>query len=189
MRFLGGKLRSRVSLVQGLDVLEVTRRGDLAASRRNAGGVFTKAEYWADYLRPLGSGFSLELATRGQVSDRPLLSSEEIGLGGQQFLRAFDYREASGDQGAAGSAELRFDLPDLPRPVYRVQVYAYADGGRVHDLQSTRLPQGLASAGFGLRVHLRSGFRAGAEIGMPLTRGIGEAEPDPPFSFSISNVF
>lgn len=189
MQFAGGKLRSRVSVVRGLDLLGATRRGDPDASRSNAGGEFTKVEYWADYLRPLGGGFSVELATRGQLADRPLLSSEEMGLGGQQFLRAFDYREASGDQGAAGSVELRFDLDDLPAALRRTQIYAYADGGRVHDLQSTRRPEGLASAGLGLRVHLRGGFRASGEVGMPLTDSSYDADPEPRFSFSIGKSF
>ena len=188
-RPLGGRGRGRLTGVQGLDLLGATARGDPLASRRDAGGVFTKLEAWADWVRPLGSGFSLELATRAQISNRPLLSSEEIGLGGRQFLRAFDYREASGDEGAAGSAELRFDLRDLPSPARRAQFYAYLDGGRVRDIGTGRGFEELASAGGGVRLFLRHGFEAGVEVGVPLTRGLFDREPDPRVSFSLSADF
>lgn len=188
-RFAGGKVRLRIAGISGLDLFGATERGDALASRVNAGGVFTKFEYWADYARRLGGGFSVELATRGQLSDRPLLSSEELGLGGRQFLRGFDYREVSGDDGAAASAELRFDMSGLPRQLRQVQLYSFVDGGRVRDLSSTRPAQELASAGFGLRVHTRGNIEANGEIGIPLTDGVFDRDPDPRLSFSLGIRF
>jgi hemolysin activation/secretion protein len=188
-RIGNGRIRGRLSLIQGLDLFDATDIGDPLASRADASGVFTKMEVWAEYWRSLGGGFSMELSARSQAADGPLLSSEEMGLGGPQFLRAFDYREVSGDEGSAASAELRFDIKDVARPISNVQLYAYADGGIVRDLGFNRDRDGLASAGGGIRFSLRSGIEAGVELGVPLTDGAFDADPDPRFSFTISARF
>jgi hemolysin activation/secretion protein len=188
-RFAGGRLRGRLSLVQGVDLFNATRAGDPLASRRDASGVFTKVEGWAEYWHGLGGGFSTQIAARGQFADGPLLSSEEMGLGGPEFLRAFDYREQSGDEGVAGSIELRFDLKDLGRTVQTVQFYGYADAGHVSNLGPNGRSGSLASAGGGVRVKLDGGWEAGFELGVPLTDGDNDWNPEPRFSFSLRARF
>lgn len=188
-RLLGGRLRGRFTLTRGLDLLNATVRGDPNASRLDAGGEFTRLDYWADYYRSLGGGFAVHFATEGQIADRPLLASEEMGLGGRRFLRAFDYREMSGDEGAAVSAELQFNLSDLPRAFRNVQFYAYADAGRVTNRQGGFGGGDLASAGGGVRTTLRSGIDAGVEFGIPLTDGAFNSDPTPRFSFTIGARF
>lgn len=184
-----GRLRTRLSATQGLGILGATRRGDPLASRDDAGGVFTRLEVGAEAELPVGGGFSLALAAEAQIASRPLLASEKIGLGGRTFLRAFDYREASGDDGAAGSVELRFDLRDPPRPLRSLQPYVYADAGRVTNQGPQRSSGSLASAGAGIRAGLSEGFHVGVELGVPLTAGVFEREPAPRFSFTISKSF
>lgn len=189
-RVAGGRTRVRLSYVQGMDLLNATARGDPLASRRDAGGPFSTVAFWAQYDRPLGGGFSMELRGEGQLASRPLLASEEMGLGGRQFLRAWDYREMSGDRGAAGSAELRYDLADgLPDPLRRLQLYLYADGGRVANLDGGLGGGALASAGGGVRAWLESGFEASVELGLPLTDGAFDDDPDPRISFSLGSRF
>jgi hemolysin activation/secretion protein len=188
-RFAGGKLRIRAGVVQGLDLLGATRLGDPLASRRDAGGVFTKFEGWAEYTRPLGNRFSARAALRTQLADGPLLSSEEMGLGGAQFLRAFDYREFSGDRGIAGSIELRFDLKNVVQYVEKVQFYGYADAGRVTNTGSGFGGGSLASAGAGIRLDLAKRWDLGLEVGVPLTRGGDDRNPDPRFSFTLRTRF
>jgi hemolysin activation/secretion protein len=188
-RAAGGRIRARVSLIQGLDAFGATGRDDPLASRLDAGGVFTKLESWGEYLRSLGSGFSLELAVRSQISDGPLLASEEMGLGGPQFLRAFDYRELSGDEGAAGSAELRFDLKEVAPQIDRIQFYTFVDGGRVSNHGARAYAGDIASAGGGARLRLRNGWEANAELGVPLTDGGRDWDPKPRFSFAITARF
>ena len=189
-RVAGGRARVRLSYVQGFDWLNATPRGDPLASRRDAGGGFSRAELWAEYERRLGGGFSMELQVAGQIASRPLLASEEMGLGGRQFLRAWDYRELSGDQGAAGSAELRYDLVGgLPDPLHRVQLYLYADGGQVTNLDGGFGSGSLASAGGGIRAWMDGGFEAGVELGVPLTDGAFDADPEPRVSFNLGSRF
>jgi hemolysin activation/secretion protein len=189
-RFGGGRLRVRLSYVQGFDWLSATARGDPLASRPDGGGPFSKVEFWAQYERPLGRGFSIDLRGQGQLASRPLLASEEIGLGGRQFLRGFDYWELSGDEGAAGAAEVRYDIANgLPRPLRRVQLYVYADAGRVTNLRGGFGGGSLASAGGGVRAWLADGFEAGLELGLPLTDGFFDDDPDPHFSFTLGSRF
>lgn len=189
-RLAGGRLRVRLSYVQGLDLLNMTMRGDPLASRPDGGGAFSKVEFWTNYERPLGGGFGIDLRGAGQLASRPLLASEEFGLGGRQFLRGFDYWEAAGDEGAAASAELRYDIAGgLPRPLRRLQLYAYADAGRVTNLRGGFGGGSLASAGGGVRAWLREGFEAGLELGLPLTDGLYDDDPDPRFSFTFGSRF
>jgi len=189
-RVAGGRARVRLSYVQGLDLLNATSRGDALASRRDAGGSFSAVGFWAQFERPLGGGFSMELRGEGQLASRPLLASEEMGLGGRQFLRAWDYREMSGDQGAAGAAELRYDITNgLPHPVRRLQLYLYGDAGRVTNVEDGLGGGSLASVGGGFRAWLDHGFEAGVELGVPLTDGALDDDPDPRLSFSLGSRF
>jgi len=125
----------------------------------------------------------------GQLASRPLLASEEMGLGGRSFLRGYDYREVSGDRGAAASAELRYDLGALPRGVRRVQLYAYGDAGEVSNSGSGIGGGSLASAGGGVRIWLRNRLEASAELGIPLSRSPFHADPKPRVSFTIGYAF
>jgi hemolysin activation/secretion protein len=189
-RVAGGRLRVRLAYVQGLDLLNATARGDPLASRGDAGGPFSKVEFWTEYERSFGGGFGIDLRGAGQLASRPLLASEEMGLGGRQFLRGFDYWEHSGDEGAVISGELRYDMRrGLPGPLTRLQLYLYADAGRVTNLAGGLGGGTLASAGGGVRAWLPHGFQAGVEVGVPLTDGAFDEDPDPRFSFNLGSRF
>ncbi len=166
-RFGRDRLRGRIAVVQGLDVLGASGSIAPLASRDDADGTFTKVEAWGDYQLSLGKRASLVVAAEAQLADQALLSSEEFGVGGRSFGRGFDYREVSGDRGAAASAELRFDLAKLPRPLRAAQLYVYGDAG-VAGNRDTGFGGGtLVSAGGGIRLtttHLSGSF----ELGVPL---------------------
>jgi hemolysin activation/secretion protein len=184
-----GRVRGLLSVVQGTGAFNATREGDPDASRLDGSAIFTKVELWTEYRQPLGHGFSLQIEAQGQLASRPLLSSEEMGLGGRNFLRSYDYREASGDKGIAGSTELRFDLKDLPRPVEAAQLYGYVDAGSVGNYGDGRGGATLASAGGGVRVELDD-FSAGLELGMPLNDSpFSRGDRDPRLSFTVAARF
>ncbi len=185
----GGWLRARLALIQGVDALGATGAGDPLASRTDGSALFTKIEFSSQYARRLGKGFSLQLGLEGQLASRPLLASEEIGLGGRGFLRGYDYREASGDDGAAASAELRFDLSDLPGPLRKAQIYGYADAGKVTNQRAGLGGGTLASAGGGVRVALNDGIDASVELGVPLKASPFDSDPGPRLSFTFGARF
>ncbi|QAY79490.1 ShlB/FhaC/HecB family hemolysin secretion/activation protein [Sphingosinicella sp. BN140058] len=188
-RLGNGRVRARVALVQGLDVFGATNAADPLASRFDGRGRFTKLALWTDIEQRLGKRFSIAAQAEGQFADRPLLSSEEMGLGGRRFGRAWDYREFGGDRGVAGSVELRRDWQRPFAPIEWAQLYAYADGGKVDNY---RLGQGggsLASAGGGVRLWLKHDLRGSLELGVPLTDGFAGRERSPRLSFTVDVAF
>ncbi|WP_169804952.1 ShlB/FhaC/HecB family hemolysin secretion/activation protein [Sphingomonas asaccharolytica] len=165
----GGRLRFNALVSQGLDLFDATDPGDPLASRSDADGTFTSANLWLEWTRTFGSGFSIRLAGNGQIASQPLLIGEEVALGGRSFLRGYDWSERSGDEGAMGSAELRYDVKQPLGIVDRAQFYAFGDGGVVRNLSNGTGGGSLASAGGGLRVDISHAIGATAEVAVPLT--------------------
>ena len=185
----GGRLRGRVALVEGLPALGATREGAPLASRSDGSAVFTKLEFWGEYRGRLAGPLSLTLAATGQLASRPLLMNMEMGLGGRRFLRGYDYRELSGDDGIAGSAELRWDVGRFAPLRTRLELYGYADAGRVTNLRGGAGGGSLASAGGGMRLHILKATDVGLELGVPLKATAYDPSPRPRFSFTFGQGF
>jgi hemolysin activation/secretion protein len=184
-----GWLRGHLSATQGLDAFDATRPGDPLSSRADGDAVFTKVEFSANYTSPLSGRLSVAMALSGQLASRALLSSEEMGLGGRSFLRAYDYREVSGERGGAAMAELRFELKSPPKGVRRVQLYAYGDAGTVSNSGTGTGGGSLASAGGGVRIWLRNRLEGSVQIGVPLGDSPYDADPSPRVSFTVGYSF
>lgn len=165
----GGRFRGRLTYSQGLGIFDATELGDPLASRDDASAKFSSLYGWADWRRDLSSKFSLRLVARGQLTTAPLLSTEDLGLGGNSFLRGYNYSERFGDEGIMGSAELRYDWDNAGGLVRLLQVYAYVDGGLVGSLGEGRGDGSLASAGGGFRANLTRNLHFDAEVAVPLT--------------------
>lgn len=187
---LGGTLRVNLSATQGLDVFDATRRGDPLASRRDADGSFTSFFFWSDWTGKLIPGLEARVAVASQLASDPLLVSEEAGLGGGAFLRAYDYSERTGDRAAMFSAELRHGF-DLDKGlVTKPELYVFADGGRVDNLRDGFGSGTLFSAGGGVRFRLTGGIAADAGVAVPLSGPrYDSGDRDPVFNFRISKRF
>ena len=186
----GGKLRVNATLSQGLDILGATQRGDPLASRGDADGTFTTLSLFADWTSPVAGPASIRLSASGQLASQPLLVSEEIGLGGGSFIRAYDYSERMGDQGYMGSAELRFGLGEKIGFILSPQLYTFVDGGKVTNLDNGFGGGVLFSSGGGIRASLTRTLQAGAEIAVPLS-GIryDSGDASPVFNFRLTKGF
>lgn len=188
-KLAGGWLYARVGARQGLALLDATRLGDPLASRDDGSGIFTKVEAYADWTASLSGPLSLRLAAEGQLSSRALLSSEEMGIGGPSFGRAYDYSERSGDRGIAGLAELRYDIRTSPITGRTTQFYAFADAATVGNVGGGR-GGSLYSAGAGARFDLSKAFDGGVEIGFPIGNDRFETrDRSPRLSFALSARF
>jgi hemolysin activation/secretion protein len=165
----GGTLQGRATVSQGLDILEATALGDPLASRPDAGPGFTTLSWWLNWRRSLAARVSLSLAASGQFSTDPLLIGENFVLGGNAFLRGYDFAQAAGDQGIAGVGELRYDWPGALGAVDHLQLYAFADGGTVTNLAGGRGNGTLASSGAGLRADVTGNLDFDLEVAVPLT--------------------
>jgi len=157
----------RGTLHQGLSGLGASPNGSALASRVNGRSNFTKLTLDLTRLQQLGERTSLIASVTGQLSRRPLLASEEMGLGGASFGRAFDDGEVSGDNGLAAMVELRHVPAAWSN---NVQVYGYVDAGRVWaaDGGAPVARPKLASAGGGVRASLNRSVFATLEIAKPI---------------------
>jgi hemolysin activation/secretion protein len=162
-----------VTLSRGIDGLGASKKGEANLSRSEAAPDFTKAELSLTRLQAVTQDWSLLLASAFQGTSGPLYSSEEFGYGGQAFGRAFDASEISGDHGAAGSLELRYDGWNDGRLV-RVSPYGFYDIGMVwnEDTAQAKRASGT-SAGLGVRASSDVGISGNVGLAWPLTRDVG----------------
>lgn len=188
--FRKGWAYARIGARQGLGIFDATREGDPLASRRGGSARFSKLDVYVDWVGPLAGPLGLKVAAEGQLSSRALLSSEEMGIGGPRFGRAYDYSELSGDRGIAGLVELRYDIKKTPLTGRVTQVYAFADAGTVGNFGSGGRGGSLYSAGGGLRFDISKVFDAGVEIAFPIGRDRFETnDRSPRLSFTTSARF
>ncbi|HEX8415242.1 MAG TPA: ShlB/FhaC/HecB family hemolysin secretion/activation protein, partial [Sphingomicrobium sp.] len=189
-KMLGGTLRVNATLSQGFNLFDATSIGDPLASRRDADATFTSLVSWADFTAPLGHGFSARVAAQSQISSQPLLVSEELGLGGSGFLRGYDYSERSGDEGASGLVELRYDWLRPFGLIRKAQIYGFIDGGRVVQLANGRGGGDLFSGGGGVRADLSRTIDANFEVAVPLSEARYETgNHDPRINLRLLKVF
>ena len=180
----------RVSATQGLDLFGATDPGDPLASRDDASGRFTTLYARGSVTVPVLARLELELSGEGQIASRPLLSSEEFGVGGADIGRGYDYSERLGDEGVAGSAEVRYTLSKGLSVMKELQLLAFADGGITHDLGVRLFDGSIASAGVGARVDLPMKLSARLTVGVPLTGPRDEdGSTSPRLGFALGTRF
>lgn len=167
VKLAGGRLSGGVTYVRGLDLFDATKELDPSSSRLDGSGLFDKGQAWLNWFGVLGSGFSMRIAGNGQIASRPLLASQEIGLGGIGYGRAYSFYERSGDEGAMGLFELRHATDNPTKFIDWIQFYGFVDGGYVSNIDGGFGSGGLTSSGGGIR----SGFgkaELGLEIAVPV---------------------
>ena len=173
---------------QGLDIMGASQRGDDFLSRRGASGKFSALNYWFTRYQTITDAWSLKIAGAGQTASGPLFLSQQFYLGGLAFGRGYGAAEISGDNGMAGSLELRFDQKASLGYLSGYQLYGFVDSGVAWN-DGFRYTDGIAltSAGAGVRFFFGPDLQADLGIAAPL----GYRAPDNPardvrvlFSFS-----
>jgi hemolysin activation/secretion protein len=166
-----------VGFRQGLNVLGASQDGDDFLSRYGASGQFSVINAWYTRLQTLNDAWSIKLAGAGQFASAPMLLSQQFYLGGAAFGRGYGGAEISGDNGIAGSIELRFDQAVNFAYLNHYQLYGFLDTGAVWN-HGYGLADGasLASVGAGIRLTLRDQLQLGLALAKPLTY----ASPDNP---------
>ena len=166
----GGTNYLTVNYRQGLDILGASHRDDDYLSRDGASGKFSALNFWFTRYQTLTDAWSLKFAAAGQTASGPLFTSQQFYLGGIAFGRGYGSAEISGDNGLAGSAELRFDQKTNLRYLSGYQLYGFVDSGVAWN-DGYRLSDGLSltSAGGGVRFFLVDGLQADIGAAAPLT--------------------
>ena len=166
----GGTNYLTVNYRQGLDILGASHRGDDFLSHDGASGKFSALNFWFTRYQTLTDAWSLKLAAAGQAASGPLFTSQQFYLGGFAFGRGYGSAEISGDNGLAGSAELRFDQKTNLQYLSGYQIYGFVDSGVAWN-DGYHLSDGLSltSAGGGVRFFLADGLQADIGAAAPLT--------------------
>ncbi len=164
-----------VEASHGLKIFHYTSRGYALLTRAGGRPDYTKVTINASRTQQLPNNFSVHVAAMGQRAAQKLLSSEECGVGGEQFGRAYDSSEITGDNCAAASAEVRY-VPQLDIPNLKyLQLYGFYDIGGIWNINpaaGTPKKDTLASAGLGFRFGLKNNLSGALEVANPLTRPV-----------------
>ncbi|KQY85961.1 hypothetical protein ASD35_20210 [Pelomonas sp. Root1444] len=132
---------------------------------------FKRLTLYAARLQSLGGDWSMLLALTAQHANDRMPAAEQLGLGGEVFLRGFDPSEAIGERGYAGKVELRFNAR---LGSFSTTWYAFGDAGRVRRLQvgAPAVSTSLASFGGGLRFNGPSGIKGYLEVAKPQKKDV-----------------
>lgn len=165
----GGTNYLTVNYRQGLDILGASHRDDDFLSRDGASAKFSALNFWFTRYQTLNDAWSLKLSSAGQVASGPLFLSQQFYLGGAAFGRGYGSAEISGDNGIAGSVELRFDQKTNWKYLSGYQLYSFVDSGVAWN-DGFRINDGaiLTSAGGGVRFFLWDGLQADIGGAVPL---------------------
>jgi hemolysin activation/secretion protein len=141
--------------------------------RYNADGGYIYLRSDLAHTQDLPFGFQMYGKVQGQVTNQPLVDSEEIGGGGLGTVRGYLESEVLGDNGVFGSLELRSpSLGDWWKNVITDwRVYAFGEGGvvTVNDALAEQTSEfNLASVGVGTKMKLLGHFNGSLDVGMPL---------------------
>jgi len=160
---------------QGLDILGERGSGSTNLTKARGRSDYTKVNASISRVQYLTDGVELQASVKGQKSAHNLLSSEEFGIGGAEYGRAYDNSEIVGEDGVAGSLEIRWDNPKEIKYVNAYQLFGFYDIGRVWDRDNTVAQnriQSIASLGAGVRVSVTDIIDTSLEFAMPLTRNV-----------------
>jgi hemolysin activation/secretion protein len=166
----GGKNTINGVIIKGIEGLGSSKKGQSNLSRAQADPDFVKVEWSLRRSQTLATDWSLLMQASGQWANTPLFASEEFGVGGQSYGRAYDASEIVGDKGASAMAEIRYHGWRTLQPI-NVEPFAYYDNGFVTNKDSGQSKRAsLSSAGGGLRFASTTGQSGTIGLAVPLTR-------------------
>jgi hemolysin activation/secretion protein len=186
----GGDNFATLSWRQGLDIFGASHFGDSLVSRDGASADFSVLNFWFTRYQALSEAWSMKLSMSSQTASGPLFTSQQFYLGGAAFGRGYGNAEISGDNGLAGSFELRFDHGVNWRYLAGYQLYSFFDAGAVwNDGYSIGDGLALTSAGGGVRLFLWDGLQADIGVAFPLSyRAPDNSMRSARLLFSLSNA-
>jgi len=187
----GGNNYLTVAWRQGLDILGASHKDDDFLSRDGASGRFSALNFWITRYQTINDAWSIKLAGAGQVASGPLFLSQQFYLGGAAFGRGYGSAEISGDNGIAGSFELRFDQKLNYQYLTGYQLYGFVDAGTAWN-DGYRPADGFAltSAGGGVRLFLGGDLQADIGVAVPLSyRAWDNPARNARLLFSLTNAF
>ena len=169
-----------VELSKGLHAFSASRAGDANLSVADGRPDFTKLTVYAARLQSLATKWSLLGAINAQYSRHVLLSPERFAFGGEQFGRAYDTAELTGDSGAAFKSELRYADSAASPWLRDYTLYGFYEVGTLRRRGASvaaggqKARESAANAGVGVRVSMSGGWSGYAEVAQPLTHDVAQ---------------
>ena len=163
-------------------------------NRHGAEGSFLYFRGDLSHTRDLPEGFQAFGKIQGQVSDQPLVNSEQFSGGGLGTVRGYLESEELGDNALFGSVELR--TPSLGELLGKTvddwRLYVFGDGGILG--LSDVLPEqkstfDLASVGAGMRLRAWQHLNGSVDLGIPLAKGPNTVAYSPLLTFRVWGDF
>jgi len=168
--FWNGSTSATLDVAQGLPVFGATENGSPSLSRPGAHTDFTKVTATVKRIQVIWGPVNVALTAQGQYAFAPLVAGEQISFGGSQIGRGYDPSAITGDHGAGGSAELRYDARVDQLFVQTVEPYIFFDTAKIWNrLGGNGSGLALHSTGAGVRVSLEHNITAGVEYARTLT--------------------
>lgn len=156
-------------------------------------GHFSKLGFSAMRLQNVTSTISLYAGINGQLASKNLDSSEKMGLGGINAVRAYPEGEAYADEGYVVTLEARMRLPKLSQQMPgQMQLVGFVDTGRVtinkNPWESRDNHRTLSGAGIGLNWSDYNNFMVRAYYAAKLGDEAATSAPDKSGRFWIQAV-
>jgi hemolysin activation/secretion protein len=179
-------------VAQGINAFGATG-GTLNSSRPGADASFTKLDAEVQRLQRIVDHVNVLVAGEGQLTNNPLLTTEQFGIGGQDYGRGYDPSEILGDDGLVGKAELQWDTPFVLPYFSTYQTFLFFDGGEVFNknaLIADERHESLTSTGIGWRSTFQFGTSLDATLAFPLNREVQtQGNRDPRIFIGLSQKF
>jgi len=176
-------------------VFGASQAGDPNLSVQGGQPDFTKVTLYAARLQSIAPKWTILGAVNAQYSAQTLLSPERFAFGGEQFGRAYDAAELTGDSGGGFKLELRF-TEATSTMVRDYTIYGFYEIGQVYrrdtavNTTGQKQLESAADAGIGVRVSLRRYASGYVEIAKPLTKQVAqEGNKDPRIFVGIQAVY
>jgi hemolysin activation/secretion protein len=166
----GGNNYLTLAWRQGLNILGASPDGDDFVSHFGASPSFSVINAWFTRYQTLTDAWSLKIAGAGQWASGPLYLSQQFYLGGASFGRGYGAAETSGDNGMAGTLELRFDQKLNSSYLNGYQLYGFVDSGVAWNAGFNYTDGiSLVSVGGGVRFFLSNATQADISVAVPLS--------------------
>lgn len=165
-----------IDIYQGLPIMgysQDTNINTAQTSRPGGHANFTKFNLSIERIQNIKGNLSLYWLLEGQLSAEALLIAEQFAFGGNIIGRGYDPAELLGDEGLAGSVELRYNWAPQKRFFQSIQFYIFYDAGMINDfIQINNLPRHISatSTGFGGRFNLTTWLSGNVFWAQPLTK-------------------
>jgi hemolysin activation/secretion protein len=179
-------------LSRGLDVLDASDTPSPSSSRPRGDATYTKLTGYAARVQQVGGRWSVLASVTGQYGADTLLSSEQCGAGGPNYVRAYDQSEIVGDSCIMGLLELRYTRASDWSWLDDYVAYLFVDGAEVYRRAAAGDANDASrrSLGGGLRFSINPRLSGYLELAVPLDDPVSaEMSDDPRLFLSLTGRF